>query len=382
MSDVAYTPIRVLIIQPVVPNYRMPFFKALIQNVDFDITIFAGRRIFHGPDSSAAAAEIADLDHETLTMLRGLLQWQRNIWIPKDFRAGDILVLSGNPRLANNPLLIAQARFKKMKIVWWGQGWTAHLKPWRVVFRRQLMRLADVVILYTEKEASEYISAGFNIDRVFGLNNTIDASEIKALRCQWDVPRLDAFKCQQGLTKPFRLLFVSRITPKARLVIILQALRLLPAGQYELIVIGDGPELSSCQQTARALGIETRVRWLGGVYDERLLAPYFLSASCFVYAGAIGLSLLHAFAYGLPVVTHGTAREHMPEFAALIDGVNGLTFVSDDPRNLADKIAALCADQALLQSMRENALKVIENEFSMGHMVMTFKHALLRAATV
>ncbi len=380
MSAGVHAQTKVLIIQPVVPVYRMPFFRGLIQSGRFDYTIHAGSHINWGPVSCSAAGEFADLSHETLALFGGRIFWQQNLWIPERFGAGDILVLSGSPRLLNNPFLIIQARLKNMKIAWWGQGWTAGLKPWKLLFRRQLMKLVDVVMLYTEKEARDYVAAGFERMRVFGLNNTIGTAEILLRSKQWNVSRMEEFKQRQNFTRPHRILFVGRLMQKARLNLAIDALRHLPENLYELLIIGNGPELGALQDTARVHGVEHRIRWLGEIYEEDILAPYFLTSSCFVYPGGIGLSLLHAMAYGLPVITHDNARDHMPEFAALVDGINGLTFEQENPRSLADKIEALCSDVTLSQSLRDGSLQRIRNDYSMEHMVETFEKALLRAA--
>lgn len=374
------TKIKVLITQSVVPTYRLPFFRQLIHRGNFDITILAGKKVFWGPASCEGADEIANLGHETKGFFGKRLFWQENLWIPKHFGPGDILVLQGAPRLLNNLPLITQARLKKMKVVWWGQGWSVGLRPWMQKLRQVLMKLVDVVILYTNKEVREYTDAGFNKTRVFGLNNTIDTTEISVQRQQWNSARLDEHQRSCGFIRPFRLLFVSRLTQNKQLNIAIESLCFLPEELYELVVIGDGPELARSQAFARRRGVDERVHWLGAIYEEEALAPYFMTASCFVFPGAIGLSLLHAFAYGLPVVTHADALNHGPEFAALVDGVNGLTFDPSNPRSLAEKILTLCSDSVLLQSMRNNALHRIKNDFSMEHMVETFENAMHCAA--
>ena len=70
------------------------------------------------------------------------------------------------------------------------------------------------------------------------------------------------------------------------------------------------PELPALQSIAEELDVEQYVRWLGSIYDEAQLAPWFLTADAFVYPGAIGLSVLHAMGYGLPVVTQ--FRSNLP----------------------------------------------------------------------
>ena len=55
----------------------------------------------------------------------------------------------------------------------------------------------------------------------------------------------------------------------------------------------------------------------------------------FVYPGGVGLSLIHAMAYGLPSIIHDDRWRHMPEIAAFQDGRTGRTFEREDPGSLA-----------------------------------------------
>jgi glycosyltransferase involved in cell wall biosynthesis len=88
-------------------------------------------------------------------------------------------------------------------------------------------------------------------------------------------------------------------------------------------VIGDGPERKALEEQALRLGITWHVRWLGTIIDEAELAPWFLSSQALVHPNGIGLSLLHAFGSGVPVVTQGDAATHGPEFDAFTAGETG-----------------------------------------------------------
>jgi glycosyltransferase involved in cell wall biosynthesis len=146
-----------------------------------------------------------------------------------------------------------------------------------------------------------------------------------------------------------------------------------------LVVIGDGALKGSLQQLAGELHMSESVRWLGSFYEEDRLAPWFLIARCFVYPGAIGLSLIHALNYGLPVITHDQMRNHMPEIAALKPGVNGLLFRRNDPSDLAAKIRLVCGDRDLREKLSLGARWAIRDHFNMNHMVGQMVQAI-RAA--
>src|SRR5205085_9067419 len=105
-------------------------------------------------------------------------------------------------------------------------------------------------------------------------------------------------------------------------------------------------------------------------------APWFLSSSCFVYPGSIGLSLLHAFGYGLPVITHADRRRHGPEIAALVHEWNGLECDAASPAALADCMRRLCADADLRERLGRHAYETVVNRYSMDIMVDRFVSAI------
>lgn len=372
---------KVLIIQPLVPKYRIPFFNRLLTSALFEINIISGRDSPFFPQSCASAEDFADLNHPTRTLLNGLFYWQKKVWIPQEFGRGDIIVLTGSPRLLNNYLLFFQARLKKMKVVWWGHGGNASTEQEKIFIRRILMRFADVLILYMETEANFYIDLGFSSDRVFGLNNTIDTDAILKYKREWSIEQVNSFKLNHGFLRTVQLLFVGRLVKKCKLGIALEALQHLP-NSYELIVIGDGLEMDEFQLQARNVGVSHRVHWIGAVYEEEYLAPFFMAASCMIYPGNIGLSLMHSFAYGLPVITHDDSRTHGPEFSALVNGLNGMTFQRDNVLDLATKILDLCGDRDRLTSMGHKAFEMMQMEFSIHHMVSTFIKALKKCTAI
>jgi len=64
--------------------------------------------------------------------------------------------------------------------------------------------------------------------------------------------------------------------------------------------------------------------------NESDLAPWFLSSELFIHPGAIGLSLLHSFGYGLTVITHDNKMLHNPEYAIFEPELTGRNFHKSD----------------------------------------------------
>jgi len=108
------------------------------------------------------------------------------------------------------------------------------------------------------------------------------------------------------------------------------------------LVIGAGPEGDAWQAQARALGLESRVRFLGRVEETR---KWQILQHCDAYVSStlhegFGLVYLEAMAAGLPVIT----PDHGGQVDFLKDGENGYLVRAGDTEALAGAIARLAAD--------------------------------------
>jgi glycosyltransferase involved in cell wall biosynthesis len=211
---------------------------------------------------------------------------------------------------------------------------------------------------------------------VIGAQNAIDQSHCVAQIRYWTQERLEQFKIEHQLIGRKILMFCGRLRthPYTGVDLLLQALADLCKSDptYIAVIVGDGDDRQRLQTMANKLGVESQVRWLGAKYDEAELAPWFLSARCFTYPGPIGLSILHAMGYGLPVITHGNRRRHNPEIVALRDEWNGLMFNDGSAGDLAAKIALLASDDELHQRLSVNASATAHREYTLDTMVKRF----------
>jgi len=174
------------------------------------------------------------------------------------------------------------------------------------------------------------------------------------------------------------LVFCSRLTPKTRLLQAIDVVHRLRTKHPEVLlaVIGDGVMRAEAEHHVQALDLSKHVHFLGAIFDEAALSPWFLSAKCLLYPGPIGLSLLHAFAYGLPVVTHDNMRSQNPEIAALVPGENGLLFKQNDIQDFSNSVATILADPMLQKRMGKNAYRTAHEDFTMAAMVRNFEDAV------
>ena len=302
---------RIIVVQPALPAYRLDFFDRLAAALGPRFRVYASRSEMSGLSIRQTPPWLNTLD-QMRNPIRGM-EWQpAAISIP--IRRGDILVVCGAPRCLSTLALMIKARLIGAKTVWWGHYWSATSVAWRHRFRLLLMRLVDGVLFYTDQEVEAYRQKeGRRDGRVISaLNNGIDIAPINRFRLPYDAS-----------ARPNRLLFIGRLTEKARLDLLLGALADPRLSDVDLQMIGDGPKAVMLKAQADALGLGSRVTWHGAQTDEAQVAAIANTCRLFAYPGAVGLSLLHASAYGLPAIVHNDRATHMPEIAAFESGRTG-----------------------------------------------------------
>jgi glycosyltransferase involved in cell wall biosynthesis len=125
------------------------------------------------------------------------------------------------------------------------------------------------------------------------------------------------------------------------------------------VFIGDGSARRRLEQRANQLNISDAVRFVGPLYDEMEIAPWALSSLCLIQPEKLGLSIFHAFGYGLPVITSQDKSLHGAEAEVLEHGVNGLLYRPRDVDDLATKILALVEDAALRERLSASAASAV-----------------------
>lgn len=161
-----------------------------------------------------------------------------------------------------------------------------------------------------------------------------------------------------------RLLHIGRLVKWKRVDLLIDAFhKVLPSfPDAELVIVGDGPELENLKQQALSLGLNQQVRFVGAVYDPKVLGAYMNESTVYVLAGMGGLSINDAMTYGMPVlcsVCDSTERD------LVTDGKNGFFFKNGDADSLAEKISRLFSSPELCKQMGEESERVIREEINL-----------------
>jgi glycosyltransferase involved in cell wall biosynthesis len=153
------------------------------------------------------------------------------------------------------------------------------------------------------------------------------------------------------------LLFVGRLSPEKNLTLLLEAWRIVAQRlpDWQLLLVGDGPERTKLQQTAKSL---PRVHFLGWCSQPD---GYYQAADLYVlcsrYEG-FPVALLEALSYGVPAVAT-RCSEALDQLVGTSQP--GLRLVDSAPEALAVAIVKLAGDPSLRQQMSHAAKAVACN---------------------
>ncbi len=351
---------RVLFVQPSIPLYRVPLFNSLSSEFGSLFKVLHGEGDL-GNLTPSYQYTWSEYIGGSIKIGFGLL-WQKNL-INYKINKNDIVVISGNPRYISTIIFILKVKFFGGKIVWWSHFRSSTSKKWSMFLRLKLMKIADGTVFYTKDEVKEYLSITKHNKEmpIIGLNNGIDINPVKNVRKNYDAS-----------SRKRQILFIGRTSQKSNFNILLEAFKHPSLKNITLNVIGNDESSSYFNEFQSDLIRKYKINFYGTLTNEEEISRVANKCQIFVYPGAVGLSLIHAMAYGLPCLVHSNRLQHMPEIAAFKKGMTGLTFKPNDPIDLAINLSAMMSDPKTLNNMSENCLRSVENDFNTTKMALRF----------
>jgi len=368
---------RVCIVQPLVPRYRGPVFERLSAVPDLSVEVWADLSGRVGSLEGITASDRIKLRHAPYKEHRGI------VWQPAMLQAMhgdfDAVMLPWNIRSPH--LFIALAKRRRPPVILWGHGFGTHHERLGGWLRRRAASMAEACMFYGPSSRDQAVAKGLPPDQLFVAPNAVDQELIQAAAARWADPqrRLQALHALGFQDGPF-MLYMSRLEPEKRPDLAIEALPAIRecVPDAGLVFVGDGSQRPLLEARVRELGLGRHVRFMGAIHDEDRIAPLALSASLLIHPGALGLSIFHAFGYGLPVVTTDATHLQMPETEALEPGRNGLTFRQGDLADLARVCSRILLDQGLRSSLSAAARHTVlaENGRNIPGMVAGIERAI------
>lgn len=348
---------KVAIVTNVIPSYRRDFYDRIFANREVDVTVYCQERI---PGMNLATIR-GRWENEVIYLNAYSMKKERLVWqalpIKKLYSSYDVVIFYGNPRIVSSVIYATLLKLLGRKVVIWGQVHTARANKYTERIRLTWWRMFKYFFVYNDHEIDKLKSKGFSNKIIVAMNNGLDQGEIDRVILNWNTERLDNWRRKAGIHEKVVMLSCARLEEKNRFDMVVRAMPRLISRIPNIVwcVIGDGPEANSLKALAKRVGVDEKIVWCGEIYEEEELAPWFLSSAFYVHPAGIGLSVMHAFGYGLPVIADDNVLNHMPEYFSLKPEVNGVLFRSGDISDLVEKVMSLVGDVTVQEEMKENA---------------------------
>jgi glycosyltransferase involved in cell wall biosynthesis len=373
---------KVAIILSVIPGYRKGFFDILFERKDIEVTVYTQSNI---PGSEFNMLQSSYSNHIKLVKFicaGEIISWQ---FLPfyTIFNEYDVVVIQGNPRQVSHFLLATFLRLFGKKVIIWTQAHSYRNFTLTENIRLLWLRIFKYLLVYTDVEVEYLRKKGFKTQYIIGMNNGLNQRKIDTIVREWNSERLKEWRKINELDDKVILLSCARLDPKNKFELIIHALPIIIAKYPNLMwcLIGNGVDEDNLRALVKIKGLSAHVCFVGAIYNESDLAPWFLLSKLFIHPASIGLSLLHAFGYGLPVVTHNNGRRHNPEYAAFEPELTGRNFNDNDIQGLSNTIINLLSDDDALKKMKGYTLNIAREKYNVDIMADRFVQIVKKATS-
>lgn len=372
--------IRVVIQQPTLAAYRKPLYEKLAQEPDIEIMVD------YGSAKNLPNVDSGDFKKQNTTQHHWRIRSTPIYWHQAQIRYAsrkrcDVLVLCSDIHYLSLLPALLRARLSGVRTLLWTHGYSKRSSGLRSWFRRAIYGLGSGLLLYGHAAAKSYLGAGWNPDRIFVAPNSLDQTAINEARTDWlSRPQdLETFQREHQLDQGPNLLYLGRLYADNNLMLLVEALPRLVEQfpKLQVILIGKGEqEQARLTESADALGVTKHLRFLGAIYGEQQIAPWALSCQAMVYPQNIGLSIMHAMGYGLPVVTSDDIASHNPEIEALVPDVTGKLYPHENKQALTETLIELLSDQTLRDRLGQAARNRVETDYNITIMAEHYANAI------
>ena len=352
----------IAVIQPVVPDYRVPLFKALRARYGSAFFVYAAAASGKGTIRMDDRAQEFVRPLVNREFFGGWLTWQRGF--ARELLDAAIVIAPGNLHFLSVPwLTVRRKRMGRPTLLW---GHFEGSRSWAQPLRNAMFRLPDGYIAYTRTDG-ERIRAIRGDDRVWIASNS----------CVWKDECRPA--SSPGKT-PRDVILIGRLVADKKPMLMLEAFaravgsRAVPA-ESRLMVVGEGPLRPALEARAAELGVVDRVVFTGHVSDRGRLEELYAGALVSASPGYIGLSAIQSFAAGVPMIVSRTER-HSPELEACREGFNTVFFQTDSPESLASELVAVYADAASWSQRRPLIAEDTALRYTYDGMIAAFQSAI------
>ncbi|MCD4768764.1 MAG: glycosyltransferase family 4 protein [Bacteroidales bacterium] len=322
---------KVILIEPVLPHYRKDVFHEFSNSSAFNIQ-FIGGNDYQGI-KSVSIENSKIFNYKTFRFLGHRFYYMKEIFKYLKAERPDIIICTGiDFHLIHTLQIFLFFRLRNgISFYWWSHATKGNQGRIGVSLRKFVYKRSTGILSYNSEGRSNLIEMKIEKERIIVVNNSINSEDYGYLNH-------DLF--QKKPDSRFTILYTGRVTKAKKVDLLIKALSIISKENrfnYICYIIGGG-DIDSLKKLAKESNVYDNIVFVGEKYGKDN-HEYFLRSDVFVYPGAIGLSILHAMSFGLPIITTDDISSQFPEFELLLPGLNGDIYKDNSIDDLADKIS-------------------------------------------
>jgi len=374
---------KILILQRIVPHYREGFFRKFRER-------FPGAKIIYGqPSSSESLGNLKNPDKKIFEACGNLyLNTSGSVFIsgilPKLFKYKPETVISVfNVGNLNIYLLFLLRPVLNFKIILWSFGYDPvrgfdPVNSFTDKIRLKLSQKADAVIFYWDKGKEAISEFSKKTGHYFTAPNTLDTDRLFELKKSFDQTGRDKIKSELGIKEKYHFIYTGRLLKDKEADLLIKAFSIIDKKRNDcrLTIIGGGPEKENLKKLSTEYGVK-KIVFLNEILNDEITGKWIYASDVFVMPGRLGLSVVHSFSFGTPVISQ-LKKEHFhgEGVGYLKDGVNGFLVSDGDLNELAAKMEYIISDEKISAKFKKSSFQTAVNDCSIQKMLKGFEDAI------
>jgi glycosyltransferase involved in cell wall biosynthesis len=372
---------RAAIISNYAPHYRLALWSTLSNDKTIEYVFIAQTYEKFGikpiSDSEFKQNKIKFKNIKNI-YFKGIEIWQRGvlriIW-KKDF---DHYIFLGNMYCISTWIAAISLRLNHKKVTFWEHGlnekdFWLHRKV-RILF----YRLPDYHLLYNNRAKEILIREKFDPNKLFVVFNSLDYDLQRSIFASYNSNSLFKKKIEIFGNNNPSIIFIGRLTKVKKIRLLIEALNIIKnkGDNYNLLIVGDGPEISTLKMLIEDYELKNIVFW-GSCYDERIIGELIGLSDLTVSPGNVGLTAVHSLSYGTPVITHNDFKNQMPEVEIIEENITGAFFKMNDSCSLAESIDIWFKKYPGSKEINERCRLLVDQYYNPHYQASIFRKAII-----
>jgi len=369
-------PSKLVIVQPAIQHYRIPVFDRLRELASGDFSLEVWGAMCEGEALGGGSRDyFHDYPCKELYIGKRPIVWHPDILNKIRAERPDVVISTVYPSHLTSWTLPKTCASVGAIAIGWTKVQSPKTRSVSQYIKRKLFDRYRYILAYSGSSRDELCSLGYPESNVFVTNNTIDTDRIFASGDRYD-REAELLRSEHNLTGKRILLCISTMESHKRHEDLLAAWPQLKQidDDLHLVLIGSGSLADQLRDQCGSLE-SSRIHFLGRV-PAGADYGWIAAADATIQCGAVGLAINQSMAFGKPTII---ADEPGPDTESLVDNETGFRYQKGNLDDLVNRTRDALSDSDVVRTVTANARKIIQEQFSMDHMVSKIHQCALAA---